>query len=485
MRLPFAYLSLAALMSTLLVPITPAQMARKGVKKRSAPDVIKICRGISIPDGYTIIAEATSTDCPGGAYVIKKNGSPAEDMVRRGGAVQQPPPASTASRPRRVAGGDSDGDDARPAPVEPAPRPQKQPPTLIGSTRGDPSLPEMGTSPATLAAAGPEEVGDGDVVRVDTTFISVPVSVMDRQGKYIPNLRREDFHIFENGVEQEITHFDPTEKPFTVALVLDTSGSTGFRLSEMKEAAISFANQLRPQDRVLVVTFNDEVLLLTEATSDRDLISAVINYNAETGSSTRLYDAIDLVIRERLSKITGRKAIVLFTDGVDTASHLATYESTMAEVTELDALIYPIQYDTYEDVRAQNSSSITIVSNSSGGPYPGTNSSSRVIYNIPSNGGAPPPGATRVDYERADVYLHNLAEKTGARLYRANDRQQLTQAFSQIAEELRRQYSLGYYPKTSALSAGERRQIKVRVRRPDLVVRARDSYTRSPSAGTR
>src|ERR671919_725880 len=110
MRLPFAYLSLAALLSTQLVPITPAQMARKGVKKRSAPDVIKICRGISIPDGYTIIAEATSTDCPGGAYVIKKNGSPTEDVVKRGSAVQQPPPASTVSRPRRVAGGDSDGD---------------------------------------------------------------------------------------------------------------------------------------------------------------------------------------------------------------------------------------------------------------------------------------------------------------------------------------------------------------------------------------
>ena len=78
--------------------------------------------------------------------------------------------------------------------------------------------------------AGPEEVGEGDVVRVETTLVSIPVSVMDRDGKYIPDLRKEDFRVWEDGVEQRVAYFASTEKPFTVALLIDTSGSTRFKL---------------------------------------------------------------------------------------------------------------------------------------------------------------------------------------------------------------------------------------------------------------
>jgi VWFA-related protein len=339
------------------------------------------------------------------------------------------------------------------------------------------------TSSDAVPAPGPEEVSEGDVVRVDTTFVAVPVSVLDRQGRFVPNLKKEDFSIFENDIEQSIAYFEPAEKPFTVALVLDTSASTHFHLWEIKEAAIAFAKQLRPQDRVLVVSFNDQVLLLTEATNDLNVVSEVIQVNANSGDSTRLYDAVDLVIRERLNKIKGRKAIVLFTDGVDTSSYLATYESTLKEVEELDALIYPIQYDTSDYLRAvQGAGSVSIVSTSSNWPF-GSRTSSQVIYPGTSNGGPPPPGTTKADYERADKYLHELADKTGARLYKANDTAQLAQSFSRISEELRRQYSLGYYPQTSAAS-GERRQIKVRVHRPNLGVRARDSYVRSSASPT-
>jgi len=320
-----------------------------------------------------------------------------------------------------------------------------------------------------------EEVGEGDIVRVETNLVSVPVSVHDRQGRFVTGLNRQDFHIFENGTEQDIAYFEPTEKPFTVALLLDTSSSTRFHLWDIKEAAIEFARQLRPQDRVLVVTFNDEVLLLTEATNDQGVISSVINYNATTGSSTRLYDAVDLVINERLNKINGRKAIVLFTDGVDTSSYLATSPSTIHDVEEMDALIYPIQYDTFDEVNAQLRGSITITSNNRTWPFPGTGRSSSTIYNLPSIGGSA-PGLTRTDYERAGRYLRALADKSGGQLYHADDSQQLAQAFSQIAEELRRQYSLGFYPKIHPLSSGERRQIKVRVNRPDMAVRSREEY---------
>ncbi|PYS67456.1 MAG: hypothetical protein DMF73_19305, partial [Acidobacteria bacterium] len=258
------------------------------------------------------------------------------------------------------------------------------PPTLIGSEPArplaPPTLAKAGTAPAASpqsdpakvsVAPGPEEVSEGDVVRVDTRFIA--------------NLQRDDFRIFENGVEQSVAYFEPADKPFTVALLLDTSASTHFHLAEIKEAAIAFAKQLRPQDRVLIVSFNDEVLLLTEVTNDLNIIETVIEENANTGSSTRLYDAVDLTIKERLNKIKGRKAIVLFTDGVDTSSQQASYQSTLSEVQELDALIYPIQYDTSDYLRAMQgagSGSVTVTTTRRG--LFGT-STSQQTYNVPAN----------------------------------------------------------------------------------------------------
>ncbi|HEX6285840.1 MAG TPA: VWA domain-containing protein, partial [Pyrinomonadaceae bacterium] len=243
-------------------------------------------------------------------------------------------------------------------------------------------------------------------------------------------------------------------------------------------AAIAFAKQLRPQDRVLVVAFSDQVLLLTEATSDLNVVSTVIEANAIAGSSTRLYDAVNLVVNERLNKIPGRKAIVLFTDGVDTSSYLATYQSTLREAEELDALIYPIQYDTTDYMRAMQNGggTVTVVTTTSNWPFP-RSSSSRSVYGVPANG-APLPGATRADYERANQYLHAMADRTGGRLYTANDKTQLAQAFTSIAEELRRQYSLGYYPRTGTDQTDERRLIKVSVQRQNVAVRARGSYMR-------
>ena len=367
---------------------------------------------------------------------------------------------------------------------------QTGPPTLIGSvparTLRPPTLGNSGTAPSSsqsdeaaspnaVADSGPEEVSEGDIVRVNTNLVTVPVSVLDRQGRFIPNLKREDFSIFENGVEQSVAYFEPSEKPFTVALVLDTSASTHFHLWEIKEAAIAFAKQLRPQDRVLVVSFNDEVLLLTEATNNLGVVETVIEENANTGNSTRLYDAVDLTIRERLNKIKGRKAIVLFTDGVDTSSQQATYQGTLRQAEELDALIYPIQYDTSDYLKAmQGAANGTITVTTTNRGLFGTTSSTQT-YNLPGSG-APIPGSTKADYDRADHYLHALADKTGGRVYEANDTRQLADAFTRIAEELRRQYSLGYYPKTDNADGNERRDIRVKVSQPNLAVKARASY---------
>jgi VWFA-related protein len=402
----------------------------------------------------------------------------------------------------------------QPNDASPAARPAR-PPVLGGATR-DPN--EQKPQSTQSKDAGPEEVSEGDIVRVETTLISIPVSVMDRDGKYIPNLTKDDFHVWEDGVEQRVAYFASTDKPFTVALLIDTSGSTRFRLQEIQDAAIAFVEQLRPDDRVMVVSFSDKIRVLSQATSDRNALRNAIR-ETEPGSGTRLYDAVDQIINQSFNRIEGRKAIVLFTDGVDTTSKNATYESTLRDAEELDALIYPVQFDTATDMGAgwpgsggrrgggggrggRNGGG------GNGGGYPGGNSGGGgsifdevvgIIFgsnngnNNGNNGGngggnrrgrgwpgSGGSGTSRSEYELGDQYLHDLARVTGARLYNS-EQQNLDASFRAVAEELRRQYSLGYYPK-NAPHPGERRNVKVRVNRPELVVRTRDSYVFQPGA---
>ena len=164
-----------------------------------------------------------------------------------------------------------------------------------------------------------QSVGDEDTITVETNLVTIPVSVFDRNGLYIPNLQKSNFKIFENGKEQEIEYLATSDKPFTVILLLDTSPSTEYKIEEIQDAAIAFTNQLKPQDNVMVIEFDADIHVLSEVTNDRQKIYKAIR-NADFGGGTSLYDAVDFSLRKRLSKIEGRKAIVLFTDGVDTTS---------------------------------------------------------------------------------------------------------------------------------------------------------------------
>ena len=506
-------------------------------KTASVPrtQTIRICQGVPIPDGYVIVAYMTSTACPHGAYILKKqdqsesslaisrkaSASASDDSGKGPNASgnrslnspnnssaksardREPRPApgsneaaqapssgpqlanvtsagivASASRPRRVTAEKSPEQTAPPRLIGSEPARSNALPKLINT--GAPPEPPSAETSAPAADPMPEEVDENDIVRVDTMLVTVPVSVLDRQGRFVPGLKREDFTLLENGEQQPIAYFETAEKPFTVALVLDMSASTRCHLDDIKAAAVAFAKQLRPQDRVLVVTFNSEVLLLTEPTSDVNLMEAVIQEYANTGTATRLYDAVDLTIQERLNRIKGRKAIVLFTDGVDTASQQATYRSTLDQVQELDALIYPIQYDTTDYLQAMQGAGSVTVTTTQQGPFGIT--TSKQTYNVQGNGGAALPGTTKADYDRADQYLHALADRTGGRLYQANDTKQLADAFSRIAEELRRQYTLGYYPQSANIADGELRQIRVRMRQPNLGVKARNSYVKSSAS---
>ena len=371
------------------------------------------------------------------------------------------------SRPRRVGDQPNVPQTTTPA-QEPATTGPRKPPVLGGANYPNNRKPE---TPQDQTPSGPEEVDVGDVIRVSTTLVTIPVSVMDRDGRYIPNLLKEDFRIWEDGVEQDVAFFASVDKPFSVVLMLDTSPSTQFRMEDIQDAAMTFVNQLRPDDRVMVVSFNDDIKVLCEFTTDRSKLDRAIQ-RARTDDGTRLYDAVDMVMNQHLSRLQGRKAIVLFTDGVDTTSQRADYQSNVLDAQELDALIYPVQYDTSRDMNAGGNfpqQRGDVWGQILGGIFGGMGR--RGGRNYPSGG----RGTARADYELADRYLGELANATGGREYRADSLQNMTQAFANVAEELRRQYSIGYYPKRPP-QVGQRRQIRVRAKQPNLAVRARDSY---------
>lgn len=299
------------------------------------------------------------------------------------------------------------------------------------------------------APAQKKQNEDDGAFLVDTTLVTVPVVAMDRAGKFVPGLTREDFRIYEEGVEQEITFFLSAEEPVTVALMLDVSDSTEQNLEEIKAAAIAFVDQLRPDDKVTALAFDRGLSQLSPITIDRNAIRGAINI-AQTGRGTILYDALDFTLINLLNREPGRKAVILFTDGVDVGSRISM-EKSMRTVEEAGIFIYSIHYK-----RPQNSNSVV----SAGGLIVGG-----VSY--------------RGDQKMADFYLRGIARSTGAGYYMAEGKKGMTKSFASIAEELRKRYDLGYYP-TAPAKPGQTVKIKVKVEKPDVVVRARAGYVYSP-----
>jgi VWFA-related protein len=335
-----------------------------------------------------------------------------------------------------------------------------------------PTAPKPSTATSEIVDGSESEISatgetiEGDVLRVDTSLVTVPVSVSYRSGQYVPNLRREDFRLFEDGIEQKIAYFATVNQPFTVILLIDTSGSTKFRLEDIQEAALDFVSKLKQDDSVMIISFDDRIDVLSQPTTDRTTITRAIR-RTRTGGGTRLYDAVNDVLTKHLPSIAGRKAVVLFTDGVDTTSRRGSFENTLHAAEESDAPFYVVDYDT------------SGINGPLGQTWPMPGGRGGIIIGIPlPRRGGTVPGSSPGDYRRASTYLHGLTDRTGGRFYSADSLMGISQAFSWIAEELGRQYSLGYYPKLRDVAGrdGQRRQIQVRVNQSDMVVRSRESY---------
>lgn len=309
--------------------------------------------------------------------------------------------------------------------------------------------------------AASTDAGEEDVVRVSTSLITVPTQVMDRNGRFIGSLRQQDFAIYENGVEQQLSYFGSVEQPFTVALLLDVSGSTQTRLQAIRAAANAFIARLRPNDRLILVSFDGKTNVLTEAVTVSQLRHVRLRLDA-VNDGTVLYDTVDAVLNHRLTSIPGRKAVVMLTDGVDQGSTRASRKQNLHDANESEVIFYNVQYNTLPQLPERLS---------------------RI---------ADPKARMRMqakmekEYATGGTYLRALSDETGGRVYNADSLVDIKQSFDAIMDELGRQYSLGYYPKGQA-RAGEKRDIKVRVRVPNLVVKARESYianTTSAPAGS-
>lgn len=329
-----------------------------------------------------------------------------------------------------------------------------------------------------LADNTPVTVGEDGTIKVDTSMVTIPVSVLDRVGRFVPHLEKRDFKLFEDGVEQQIESFESVETPFNVVLVLDTSASTRFRLEDIQDAAVAFTRQLRRDDRVMVASFDERIYVECDFTSDRETLRRAI-FQTRTGGNTKLYDALHLVLEDALGKVQGRKAIVLFSDGVDTASRYATARSSIDQAEESGALVFPIHYDTDDGTQSG-----VIINGRDPWPPIFTPPQQRrrrwPLQNLVPQfqwpqGRGRMPGSARGDYARGRAYVEELADRSGGRLYHADTLDSVTSAFTQIAEELRHQYALSYYP-TNPNKDGSYRQVKVRVYQGGLVVRARDGY---------
>jgi Ca-activated chloride channel homolog len=316
-----------------------------------------------------------------------------------------------------------------------------------------------------------QEPQQGEVIRIDTNLISVPVIVSDRLGHYIPDLRESEFKLYDDDVEQKISFFDAAEAPLNIVLLLDTSLSTAGALDNIKKAAKEFLKELRPQDRAEIVTFDHDVAELSALTADRkELEAAIKRVKVTRYQGTLLNDAVLMANDKILQPVNGRKAIIVLSDGDDRGSQNSN-EDVLAVESEADAMVYSVYFSS------------AFRGGSHGGfGFPGGRSHrGRPLLPVSNLSGAPQQrGWHRGRRDDGAEYLEQLSEVTGGHFYRSSDKD-LKESFSQIAEELRHQYRIGFYPGTLARD-GNLHRLKVRVDRTGVAVRSRQNYRMKPGA---
>lgn len=309
---------------------------------------------------------------------------------------------------------------------------------------------------AVVLGIAAQSAAQDDTVRIETDTVSVPVTVLDRDGRYIPGLSKENFTIFENGVEQSITAFDNLDVPFTALLLIDTSGSMADHIPSVASAAAEFVNQMRPNDSIAVATFGDDskIHVVLPPTRKTDLRGRLILRSDPGISSTTTFNAVDLGI-EFIEKIKGRKAILLFSDG-ELFGRGVSKEDNFRKAEESEAMIYTVRFGEYPMYQPGYVDAI-------------------MPDDVKRYGNTLRLGKKGLAklIARVNEYMFGLAERTGGRGFKINAINDLPATFQEIANELGHQYVLSYEPKSSAY-VGEKRKITVKVDVPNAAIRSRN-----------
>ncbi|MGI8883692.1 MAG: VWA domain-containing protein [Pyrinomonadaceae bacterium] len=321
------------------------------------------------------------------------------------------------------------------------------------------------------------------------TLISVPVSVSDREGRYIPGLKKADFTLYQNGVEQNIALFETYDEPLNIALLLDTSGSAKESLSQIKAAAADFIELLNPNDRCLVATFDSQLNILNPLTSNqKTLVESLGKVRAAEKEGTILFSAVEQIAQKSFADVQGRKVIVLLSDGKDFGSS-RTRGELLSLLEESDVLIYSIFYQTGAGFNKLVVAPDGTIKEGKEDKKPKEKKPRRQKKNysilIPLRGDVYSAEEIKLSGKVNDVEavnsLREMSDTTAGRFYQS-DTPNLSGVFKRIAGELRQQYRLGYYSKEAGTDAALY-DINVKVRRPDAVVRARGKFRAKQLSG--
>ena len=320
----------------------------------------------------------------------------------------------------------------------------KQRPDLIGQDK----KPTAAGTPAPVST-GPEEISEGDVIRVDTELVSVNVSVIDRgTNRGVNDLTKDDFRLYEDNAPQQIAHFDSASAPFNLVLLIDLSGSTAKVVELIKAAALHFVAAARPFDRIGVITFAGGQVVVSSLTNDHEALRQRINAIQKPEGSTKLYDslafAMDEVFRE--ARDSRRNAIVVMSDGLDSVMPNVTgegsqlpYEELVRRAKEFDGVVYSIWTDTqsYEPLS--------------------------------------PKDIQQETFDLAHDRMKELADVGGGAFYECEELKDLAGAYDRVVADLGTLYTLSYRP-TNKVRDGSWRTIRVNVNRPNSVARGKRGY---------
>ena len=296
-------------------------------------------------------------------------------------------------------------------------------------------------------------------LKVNVDLVVLNLTVVDENGRTVTDLSQNDFLLYENDTLQTITEFLPTEAPFNLALVLDTSSSVRTSLHLIKKAGIEFAQQLRTKDRIGIEVFNSSVTQLQGFTSDRKQLTRTLDsLTVSTFGGSKVYDAIAQAVYRLRELSTGRSAIVILSDGMENASRIK-FEGLRLLLAQSDAVLYPVT--VLNKQREQDNLAAYIQARPESDPYIANARASLAFLSE----------MYRIQTDR----LLTLAKDTGGKVFLVSNLSDLAGEYAKIAQQLRNTYTVAYYP-TNSRRDGTLRPVRIELKNPKYQVRGRSSY---------